>query len=239
MQHALPRQVVAFSGGKDSTAVALYLWERGEDFDLLFTPTSNELPSLVEHMDRVVAKVGKRLIMPPNRSLEQWIEHFNALPNFRQRWCTRLIKIEPCIAYLKKHPDTTLCIGLRADEDTREGLYGEYANYRYPLREAQMDLDATLALCDKYDLRPQMRTDCAVCPYQRLGERFYLWRDHIDLWMQGEAWETQTGYTFRSGSRDTWPASMRALRARFEKGDVPERSLRNIARDKVCRVCSL
>jgi 3'-phosphoadenosine 5'-phosphosulfate sulfotransferase (PAPS reductase)/FAD synthetase len=65
-------QVVAFSGGKDSVATALLLYERGEDFDLLFTPTGNELPSLVEHMDRVIARVGKKLILPPNKSLEDW-----------------------------------------------------------------------------------------------------------------------------------------------------------------------
>ncbi|MEK7064616.1 MAG: phosphoadenosine phosphosulfate reductase family protein, partial [Patescibacteria group bacterium] len=141
------KKVVAFSGGKDSTAVALLLHERGEDFDLLFTPTGNELPELIGHIDRVVAKVGKRLILPPNRSLADWIDHFEALPNNRQRWCTRLIKIAPCIAYLKANPGTVLCVGLRADEDTRQGLYGEHATYRYPLREAGMDLKAVLALC--------------------------------------------------------------------------------------------
>jgi hypothetical protein len=233
------KQVVAFSGGKDSTAVALHLYERGEDFELLFTPTGNELPALIGHMDRVVSKVGKRLVVPPNRSLGDWIDHFDALPNNRQRWCTRLIKIEPCIAYLLQNPGTVLCVGLRADEETRQGLYGEHATYRYPLREAGMDLEAVYALCDRFDLRPKFRTDCAVCPYQRLAEWYWLWRDHPDLWMQGEAWEAKTGYTFRSPSRDKWPAAMKELRARFEAGDVPERSLRNMARDQACRVCSL
>lgn len=40
------RQVVAFSGGKDSTALALRLHELGEAFSLLFTPTGNELPDV-------------------------------------------------------------------------------------------------------------------------------------------------------------------------------------------------
>lgn len=96
---AMTRQVVAFSGGKDSTAVALLLHERGENFDLLFTPTGNELPDLVAHLRRVSDHVGREIIVPPNRSLALWIEHFKALPNNRQRWCTRLIKIEPCVAW--------------------------------------------------------------------------------------------------------------------------------------------
>lgn len=233
------RQIVAFSGGKDSTATALLLHEAGEDFDLLFTPTGNELPSLIGHMDRVVEKVGKALILPPNRSLDDWIEFYGALPNNRQRWCTRLIKIEPCIAYLRRHPGSTLCVGLRADETVRAGLYGAHATYRYPLREAGMGLDAVLALCDRHGLRPQMRTDCALCPYQRLAEWFFLWRDHPDQWAKGEAYEAITGYTFRSPGRDTWPAAMKDLRARFEAGDMPKRSLKNMARDQACRVCSL
>lgn len=233
------RQVVAFSGGKDSTAVALLLHERGEDFDMLFTPTGNELPQLVVHMMEVRRVVAKRLVTPPNRSLDFWINHFEALPNYRQRWCTRLIKIEPCIAYLKANPGTTLCVGLRQDEPERGGLYGDHATYRYPLREANMGLDQVLALCDKYDLRPKFRTDCAVCPYQRLAEWYYLWRDHLDRWMEGEAYETKTGHTFRSAQRDAWPAAMRDLRARFEAGDVPDRSIKNMERDKACRVCSL
>lgn len=233
------RQVVAFSGGKDSTATALLMHEAGEDFDLLFTPTGNELPPLIGHMDRVVTKVGKKLILPPNRSLDEWIQFYGALPNNRQRWCTRLIKIEPCIAYLRRNPGTTLCVGLRSDEMAREGLYGEHATYRYPLREADMDLDAVLALCDKHDLRPKMRTDCALCPYQRLAEWYWLWRDYPAEWAKGEAYEAATGHTFRSPSRDTWPAAMKDLRARFEAGDVPERSLKNMARDQACRVCSL
>lgn len=232
-------QTVAFSGGKDSTAMALLLHERGEDFNLLFTPTGNELPDLVTHMFNVRQIVGKALVTPPNRSLDFWINHFEALPNYRQRWCTRLIKIEPCIAYLKANPGTTLCVGLRADEPEREGLYGPYAAYRYPLREAGMGLEQVLELCDHYQLRPPARTDCAVCPYQKLGEWYMLWQNHPDRWAQGEAYEAMVGRTFRSAQRDTWPAAMKDLRARFEKGDVPERSLANMARDQACRVCSL
>jgi len=229
-------QVVAFSGGKDSTATALLLHERGEEFHLLFTPTGNELPALAKHIARVALYVGKSLIVPPNRSLEQWIDHYDALPNNRQRWCTRLIKIVPCIAWLKRVQGATLCVGLRADELAREGLYGEHATYRYPLREAGMGLAETVALCERHGLLPTFRTDCAVCPYQRLIEWHALWRDHRDLWLQGELWEARTGHTFRSPSRDSWPAAMAELRVRFEAGEVP---LRSKPRDQACRVCSL
>lgn len=127
--------VLAFSGGKDSTALALRMHELGEDFELLFTPTGRELPDLDAHLDAVAGMVEKTIIRPDNRSLAEWIAFYNALPNHRQRWCTRQIKIEPCIAFLKKNPGSTLIVGLRADEQEREGLYGPYAHYRYPMRD--------------------------------------------------------------------------------------------------------
>ena len=39
-------QVIAFSGGKDSTALALRMAEIGEDFVLFFTPTGRESESI-------------------------------------------------------------------------------------------------------------------------------------------------------------------------------------------------
>lgn len=235
----MSRQILGFSGGKDSTACALLMYEQGEDFDLFFTPTGDELPELVHHIIRVVEHTRKHLIVAKNRSLDEWIHHFDALPNHRQRWCTRLIKIEPCIAWLTQHPGTTLCVGLRADEPEREGLYGAKATYRYPLREAGLDLAGVTDLCNRYGLFPNFRTDCAVCPYQRLAEWYWLWRDHRSAWDRGEAYEAMTGHTFRSAQRDSWPAAMVELRKLFEAGKIPEVSIRKMERGGACRVCSL
>lgn len=126
---------VAVSGGADSTAMVLAMHEKGEAFRLLFTPTGNELPGVREHLDRLVAHTGAPLDIPPGPSLLGLMETFNALPNFRQRWCTRMVKIQPCMAFLKARPGSVLCVGLRADEPQREGMYGDHATYRYPLRE--------------------------------------------------------------------------------------------------------
>ena len=130
------RTVVAFSGGKDSTALALGLMERSEKFDLLFTATGDELPELEEHIAKVSAFTGAQVIRPPAPTLFELIDKFEALPNWRQRWCTRMIKILPCIAWVKSQPEpVTLCVGLRADEESRKGLYDELVIPRYPLRE--------------------------------------------------------------------------------------------------------
>ena len=59
------RNAVAFSGGKDSTAMALLMAERGEDFVLLFTPAGDEPAALFAHVEAVADRTGKTLIQPP------------------------------------------------------------------------------------------------------------------------------------------------------------------------------
>lgn len=236
------RQVVAFSGGSDSTALVHRLWELGEDFACLFTPTGNELPGVAESVRGTCAALGRELIEPPNRTLDFWIREFGALPNWRQRWCTRLIKVEPCVAWLRRNPGTVLCVGLRADEDTRVGLYGELATYRYPLKEWGWKRAEVRQYLASRGIRQSVsrRTDCAVCPYQRLGQWFLLWRDYPEEYALGEAYEAAVGYTFRSPGRDYWPAALKDLRAEFEKGRRPK-GLASVERDgpSACRVCSL
>jgi hypothetical protein len=229
-------QVVAFSGGKDSTALVLRLAELGEDFTCLFTPTGDELPDLSAHMAAVLATIQRPLVTPENRSLDFWINYHEALPNFRMRWCTRQIKIEPCVAYLKQHPGSTLLVGLRADEEARVGLYGDYATYRYPLREWGWTLADVQTYLHAQGVAIPVRTDCALCYGQRLIEWYDLWRLHPARYQQGIDYEVRFGHTFRSAQRDQWPASLTDLRTEFEHGRIPK-DTRNAA--SACRVCSL
>jgi 3'-phosphoadenosine 5'-phosphosulfate sulfotransferase (PAPS reductase)/FAD synthetase len=236
----MTKQIITFSGGKDSTALALRLAEMGEDFVCLFTPTGNELPELQAHIEKVLALINKPLVLPANKSLDEWITFYEALPNWRQRWCTRQIKIEPCVAYLKQHPGSTLLVGLRADEMERQGLYGDYATYRYPLREWGWGVKEVWAYLKDKGLSIPKRTDCALCYGQRLGEWYSLWKNHPAEFARGEFYEAKTGYTFRSAGRDTWPAALKDLRAQFESGRKPRGvDDEDTENTQACRVCAL
>ena len=244
-------QVIAFSGGKDSTALALRMAELNEDFVLFFTPTGDELPECLEHISRVVAMTGRKLIVrTAGESLYGLIERQEALPNNRQRWCTRMLKIEPCKAFLLENPGAVLCVGLRADEEEREGMWGEFASYRYPLREWGWGMEEVWGYLESRGVSVPDRTDCAVCYDQRLSEWWKLWKHHPERYAHAESLEEMTGHTFRSGTRDTWPASLKEMRLRFEAGDIPTRGRYGIVplplfgeydekpRSR-CRVCSL
>lgn len=232
------RTFAAFSGGKDSTAMVHRMAELGEDFALLFTPTGNELPGVAEHVHHTAKMIGRELVVPPGPSLATLIEEFGSLPNNRQRWCTRMIKIQPCKAYLLAHPGSTLCVGLRADEEERSGMYGAQCSYRFPLREWGWGLQEVLAYVGARLLSVPARTDCALCYDQRIVDWRNLLRKHPEEYARGEAYEAAVGHTFRSPTRDTWPAGLKELRAEFESG----RTVRGADSDveqTACRVCRL
>lgn len=132
--------VIALSGGKDSTATALRLAEiEPRDYTYVCTPTGDELPEMFAHWRNLGALLGKPILPIMGGSLKGLVARFNAIPNWRQRWCTRMLKIEPFAAWLMQQPKPVTCyIGLRADEEDRAG--GNYKTVpgvamRYPLRE--------------------------------------------------------------------------------------------------------
>lgn len=232
------KHVVGLSGGKDSTALALWLVENEpREYEFICNRTGNELPEMVEHWAKLERLLGQP-IKPVTHTADliELCEQMNMLPNFRMRWCTRILKIEPTIAYMESLPDdSVLYVGLRADEESRPGIYGEDMTIRFPLREqgwSEADVWKYLA---KMGVTIPDRTDCALCPYQRLGEWHALWQNHPDQWALGVGLEKKTGHTFRSAGRDTWPASMEELGKEFASG----RPLRKSNRSTTCRVCSL
>ena len=227
------RTIVGFSGGKDSTALALITDAKY----LLYTPTGNEPKPVAEHIERIRRLLGAELICPTAPTLSDLIYEFKALPNWRMRWCTRMIKVQPTMAWIQKNADFKLAVGIRADEQSRGGIYGlEPDRYCMPLQEMGWGLYEVNAYLEAREIEIPKRTDCAVCPYQRLIEWYWLWRDFPDDYTQGEAWEAWTGHTFRSESKDKHPTSLASLRTAFESGWIPNYRK---TRERTCRICSM
>ena len=236
------RQIAAFSGGKDSTAMLLAMRDRGERIDgLLVTPTGDELPEVWEHWDRIAALVGGELIRPKAPTLRQAIDAVGGLPNFRMRWCTRMIKIEPMIAWARSQPDdVVICVGLRADEPERTGIISETLRCRFPLREYGMGLLEVRSILAHHEVCVPARTDCARCYHQRIGEWWDLWRNHPEIFADAIEDEKRTGRTYRTPGRDSWPTSLAELRDAFTAGRVPkDRSKQLPMFEEPCRVCRL
>ena len=233
--------VVALSGGKDSTALALRLREvEPRDYVYLCTPTGDELPEMVAHWARLEALLGQPIRRVTSGTLASWIEHFQALPSWRMRWCTRLLKIEPTIAFLTAHAPVTHYVGLRADEATREGIYGDHAAVtRYPLREWGWGLREVRAYLRERGVMIPARTDCARCYGQRLDEWRALRQQHPAIYADAERQEASVGATFRSPGRDAWPTALAALGARFDREATQLPLIDLEPEERACRVCSL
>jgi hypothetical protein len=211
------------------------------DFTWVCTPTGNEPPEWFAHMRRLRGIIGPIAPVMYKGGLTGLIHQWKALPNWRQRWCTRVLKIEPFAAYLMRNAPARFYVGLRADEAAREG--GDYqqvpgVEMAFPLREAGMDLAAVRQFLSERQIEIPRRTDCMLCFFQRLIEWYELWRDNPAAYAEGEALEAFTGYTFRSPGRDSQPTSLASLRAKFESGWIPKDTRERI-NEMQCRVCRL
>lgn len=239
--------VVALSGGKDSTAMALRLSEtESGPFTFVCTPTGDELPEMVAHWRRLESLLSAPLLMLEYPGgLKALCKSEGALPNHRMRFCTRILKLAPFRRFMQEASPCTAYVGLRADEDDREGHGGDLApggvaRQRFPLREWGWGEEEVWSYLNSRGIVIPERTDCARCFYQRIGEWWNLWRQHPEIWADAEREEVDCGHTYRSPGRDTWPVALKDLRAVFETGRKPDVSLRMMeTRKGMCRACTL
>ena len=247
------KHVVALSGGKDSTALALRLAEvEPRDYIYVITPTGNEPPAMIAHWRKLADLFGKPLtIATEGKSLHGEIKRQTMLPNHHARWCTRILKLDPYYAWMRANAPCVSYVGLRADEEGRTGMIfpeEDGITVDFPMqRWGWKIVDVWNYLSLRGVIVPK-RTDCVDCFWQTLAELYELWRDDRPAFYLGAEIEEYVSaargatYTFRSPQRDTWPASRRALGAEFEKGRIPTRSIEMADKRRAvgaCRVCTL
>ncbi len=138
------RHVLGISGGKDSTALALYLEQKYGSLDLeyYFCDTGKELMEtydLLQTLETVLGTQIKRL-KAAGSSHKDPFDHFlevygGFLPSSGARWCTKKLKLEPFEAYVGDDPVISY-VGIRHDED-REGYISRKPNIQsiFPFRK--------------------------------------------------------------------------------------------------------
>lgn len=206
------RHILALSGGKDSSALAVYLKGKVEGMEYVFCDTGKELPETYEYLDKLEAFIGKPIVrLNPERGFDHWLDVYGGyLPSPRMRWCTRMLKLRPYEQYIGDDPVISY-VGIRADED-REGYISTKPNIRavFPFKEAGLvhaDIlrlleEAGLGLPEYYKWRS--RSGCYFCFFQRKSEWAGLLEEHPDLFEESKTYEKIDP---RTGERYTWNQS--------------------------------
>lgn len=236
--------LVGLSGGKDSSVMALRLKEvEPRDYVYFCTPTGDELPEMNEHWRKLSKLLGQPIIMlhdPEYPTIFDLIKHFGAMPNFRQRWCTRILKIETAQQFYNLVKPAVIYVGLRADEEDRKGnsIYDADIKQRYPLREWGWDINKVWDYLNHNNIEIPRRTDCAMCFYQRIGEWWWLWKDHSEYFQRISDLEDEIGHTLMTPSKHKiWPHKLSDLAIEFKNGRMPREIRSN--RQYQCRICNI
>ena len=138
-----PRHILSLSGGKDSTALALYMRDRVPNMEYVFCDTEKELPETYAFLDNLEVFLGRRIKkIKPEVSFDDLLKiKGNFLPSPQVRWCTEYLKLKPFEREIGDAP-VVMYIGIRADEPDRQGYVSTKPNIkaRFPFVEDGLDL---------------------------------------------------------------------------------------------------
>lgn len=226
------RHILGLSGGKDSTALAIYMRDRVPEMEYFFCDTGAELPETYEYLAKLEVYLGKEIVrLSSDRTFDHWLKVYRGtLPSPNMRWCTKVLKIEPLEKWIGTHKAVSY-VGLRADEASRKGYISTKQNMIsvFPFIDDGLDLrdiesiliESGLGKPSYYEWRS--RSGCYFCFYQRKKEWVSLAEKHPALYESAIAYEEKTGYELTASDKSyTWNQgeSLRELKARA--GEVKE-----------------
>jgi len=205
------RHILSLSGGKDSTALAIYLRDRIPELEYVFCDTGEELPETYEYLERLEAFLGKRIVRLRAKGLtfQDLLEARRGfLPSPSTRWCTEYLKIKPFEEYVGDDLAYSY-IAIRADEPGRKGYISKKPNIvpRYPFIEEGIQYDDVLRILEESGLglptyyRWRSRSGCYFCFFQQRIEWVGLLENHPDLFWKAASFEREDEVT---GERYTW-----------------------------------
>lgn len=236
MTDTTKRHVLGLSGGKDSSALAIYMRDRVPDMEYFFCDTGAELPETYEYLNRLEAAVGKPIVrLNSTRDFDHWLEVYQGtLPSPQMRWCTKNLKIKPLEEWVGDD-EVISYVAIRADEN-RLGYVSTKPNITavFPFREDGIDRagvdeildEAGIGLPAYYEWRT--RSGCYFCFFQRKHEWLGLKERHPELFEKAVAYEDKVNYkrTAMQDRKYTWSQgeSLEELLQRREEIEIKHKA---------------
>jgi hypothetical protein len=206
------RHILSLSGGKDSTALAIYMRDRIPNLEYVFCDTGEELPETYDYLDKLEIFLGKPVIrLNPDRPFEHYLQIYRGvLPDARTRWCTRKLKIEPFERFIGDTPCINY-IGIRADEVHRKGYISTKPNItaKCPFIDDGIFKDDVVRILEESGLglpayyEWRSRSGCYFCFFQQRVEWVGLLENHPDLYSRAMKYE-QDKEDAETGDHYTW-----------------------------------
>lgn len=234
------RHVLGISGGKDSSALAVYMRDRIPEMEYFFCDTGAELPETYDYLDKLEGALGKPITrLNSTRDFDHWMAIYQGtLPSPTMRWCTKNLKIRPLEEWIGDE-ETTSYVAIRADEN-RLGYVSTKTNLKavFPFREDGVDKDGVYRILEEagigvpeyYEWRT--RSGCYFCFFQRKREWVGLAERHPDLFEKAVEYEQKVAFqdTAMQGRNYTWSKgeSLQELLAR--KDDIEKKHLEALER---------
>ena len=185
------RHLLGLSGGKDSSALAIYMRDRVPEMEYFFADTGAELPETLEYLELLEDYLGKPIErLNSTKDFSYYLKlNGNFLPTARSRWCTTNLKIKPFEEYVGNDTAITY-VGIRADEPHRKGYLSTKNNIsaRYPFIEDGLHKKDVFDILKSsgigapkyYEWRS--RSGCFFCFFQRKEEWIGLSERHPELY---------------------------------------------------------
>lgn len=194
------RHVCGISGGKDSSAMAIYMRDRVPEMEYFFCDTGAELPETYEYLDKLEVALGKPIArLNSTKGFDHWFDVYRGtLPSPQIRWCTKKMKLEPIENWLGDD-EAISYVAIRSDESGRKGYVSTKPNIKavFPFVEDGIDHPGVLKILETagiglpayYEWRS--RSGCYFCFYQRKSEWVGLAERHPDLFAKAVAIEAK------------------------------------------------
>jgi hypothetical protein len=193
------RHILGLSGGKDSTALAIFMRREYPDLEIeyFFCDTHKELKETYEYLGRIEDWLGIKIhYLEAERGFDHWLEVYGGvLPSPKIRWCTKQMKIIPLEKWVGDD-EAISYIGIRADEN-RDGYISTKPNItpKFPFKEhglVKADIirlleESGIGMPDYY--RWRSRSGCYFCFFQRKYEWVMLAQEHPDLFQKAVEYE--------------------------------------------------
>lgn len=245
------RHILSMSGGKDSTALALYMRDRIPEMEYIFCDTDKELLETYDYLNRVEAFLGKKIIRLNSKAgFDHWFEVYGGyLPSPQMRWCTKILKLRPFEEFVAED-EIMSYVGIRADED-RIGYISTKPNIKavFPFKDDGIDMAGVMRILEDsgIGLPPYLNwgrshSGCYFCFFQRPIEWVRLLENHPDLYESAQSYEKMSD---EPGKTFTWsqgmplselrkPENIEAIKRRFKESE--ERYRKNRGNKKLVEV---